>query len=45
MQDNEPTFEQRLELVDVELKAIAKIIEEMGESMKELSKTLGLDND
>lgn len=41
MPENEMTFEQRLELVDIELKEIAKIIDEMAESMKQLSGLFG----
>jgi hypothetical protein len=40
MQDNEISFEQRLELVDIELKEIGKIIEEMSESLDTLAKSL-----
>lgn len=39
------TFEQRLELVDIELKEIGKIIEEMAEALDNVAKSIRRSND
>jgi uncharacterized coiled-coil protein SlyX len=45
MDNNELTLEQRIELVDIELAEIAKILEELSTSMAELAKTFRVENE